>query len=65
MALVPRMIQLSGNIGMMLCLLSGVMYFVASVMFYRQNDHKSARRVMFASFIYLPVILLALICDKL
>ncbi len=65
MALVPRMIQLSGNIGMMLCLLCGVMYFIASVMFYRQNDHKSARRVMFASFIYLPVILLALICDKL
>ncbi len=65
MAIVPRMIGLSGNIGMWLCLLCGVMYFVASVIFYRNNDHKSARRVMFASFIYLPVILLALIGDKL
>ncbi len=64
MAVVPRMIGLTGNYGMWLCLLCGIMYFAASVMFYRQNDHKSARRVMFASFIYLPVILLALICDK-
>ena len=64
MAIVPRFIQLTGNYGMWICLVSGVMYFVASVMFFRQNDHKSARRVMFASFIYLPVILLALICDK-
>ncbi|MBC7553135.1 MAG: protoheme IX farnesyltransferase [Taibaiella sp.] len=64
MAIIPRMIQLTGNIGMWLCLLAGIMYFVASVMFYINNDHKSARRVMFASFIYLPVILLALICDK-
>ena len=63
-AVVPRMIKLTGNYGMVLCLLAGVMYFIASVMFYQQNDHKSARRVMFASFIYLPVILLALVCDK-
>ncbi len=64
MAVVPRFLQLTGNYGMYICLLCGIMYFVASVMFYRNNDHKSARRVMFASFIYLPVILLALICDK-
>ncbi len=64
-AVVPRIIGLTGNVGMILCVASGIMYFVASVMFYQQNDHKSARRVMFASFIYLPVILLALVCDKL
>ena len=64
MAIVPRFLQLTGNYGMWICLLCGIMYFAASVMFFRNNDHKSARRVMFASFIYLPVILLALICDK-
>lgn len=64
LAVIPRMIMLTGNTGMILCVLSGVMYFVASVMFYRNNDHKSARRVMFASFIYLPVVLLALVMDK-
>ncbi len=65
MAIVPRYLQLTGNYGMWVCLLCGIMYFAASVLFFRNNDHKSARRVMFASFIYLPVILLALIIDKL
>ena len=64
MATVPRFLGLSGNIGMWVCLLCGLMYFIASVAFYMRNDHKSARRVMFASFIYLPAILLALVIDK-
>lgn len=64
MALVPRYIQLTGNYGMYICLFCGILYFVASVNFFRKNDHKSARTVMFTSFIYLPVTLLALICDK-
>lgn len=64
MAILPRFSGLTDNIGMYICMLCGIMYFIASVMFYRSNDHKSARRVMFASFIYLPVVLLALVCDK-
>lgn len=64
MAVVPRFIGLTNNYGMYICMACGIMYFVASVMFFRKNDHKSARRVMFASFIYLPIVLLALIFDK-
>jgi protoheme IX farnesyltransferase len=64
MATVPHMMGLTGNIGMWVCMLGGLMYFVASIAFYLKNDHKSARRVMFASFIYLPTILLALVIDK-
>jgi protoheme IX farnesyltransferase len=64
LATVPHMIGLSGSIGMYICMLCGLMYFIASVAFYLKNDHKSARRVMFASFIYLPVVLLALVIDK-
>ncbi len=64
LSIVPRMIGLTDNIGMFICMACGIMFFVASVMFYRANDHKSARRVMFASFIYLPVILIALLADK-
>jgi protoheme IX farnesyltransferase len=65
MAMMPHMLGMTGNIGMWVCVAAGIMYFVASVMFYRSNDYKSARRVMFASFIYLPTILLALVIDKL
>lgn len=65
MALMPRMVGMTGNIGMWITMACGVLYFIASVYFYIQNDHKSAKRVMFSSFIYLPVVLLALLFDKL
>jgi len=64
MATVPHVIGMVGAAGMWVCLLAGIMFFAASVVFYVRNDHKSARRVMFASFIYLPAVLLALIIDK-
>ena len=63
-SLVARAQQLTGDIGMYVCMAAGIMYFAASVNFYRKNDRSSARKVMFASFIYLPVILLALLLDK-
>lgn len=65
LAIIPHMIGLTGSTGMWVCILCGIMYFAASIQFYLKNDHKSARRVMFASFIYLPTILLGLVIDKL
>ncbi|RYZ54414.1 MAG: protoheme IX farnesyltransferase [Sphingobacteriales bacterium] len=64
MAIMPRFVELTGNIGMWISMACGVLYFGASLMFFLNNDHKSAKRVMFASFIYLPVVLLALLFDK-
>jgi protoheme IX farnesyltransferase len=64
MAVMPRIVGITGNIGMWVCMAFGGMYFMASFVFYLKNDHKSAKRVMFASFIYLPVVLLALLFDK-
>lgn len=63
-AVTPRVVEMTGNIGMFVMIGMGLMYFAASVAFYRKNDHASAKRVMFASFIYLPVVLLALLFDK-
>ncbi len=65
MAMVPRYIGLTGNIGMWVTILCGVLYFAATVVFFIKNDYPSAKRVMFASFIYLPVVLLAMLFDKL
>jgi protoheme IX farnesyltransferase len=64
LVVLPRMTGMSGNWGMYVSILCGLMYFATSVVFFRKNDHKSAKRVMFASFIYLPVVLLALYLDK-
>ncbi len=65
MAMVPRYIGLTGSVGTWVCVACGLMYFAASVAFYLKNDYNSAKKVMFASFIYLPTILLALVIDKL
>lgn len=64
LVILPRMIGLSGDWGMYVSIGCGLAYFAASVLFFRNNDQKSAKRVMFASFIYLPVVLLALYFDK-
>jgi protoheme IX farnesyltransferase len=64
MAVMPRTIGLSGNVGMWVCIAAGALYFAASFVFFSKNDLKSARRLMFASFLYLPVVLLALLFDK-
>jgi protoheme IX farnesyltransferase len=63
-SIVPRVIGLTGNIGMWVMIACGIMFFAASVDFYRKNDYTSAKRVMFASFIYLPIVLMALLLDK-
>lgn len=65
MAMVPRALGMSGNMGMWISIACGLLYFVASMAFYFRNDYISAKRVMFSSFIYLPVVLLALLFDKL
>ena len=65
LAVLPRTMGLSGNWGMWVSIICGLGYFITSVQFFRKNDLKSAKRVMFASFIYLPVVLLALYFNKL
>lgn len=64
LAIVPRYIGLTGNYGMWITIFCGIMYFAATVVFFIKNDYPSAKRVMFASFIYLPVVLLAMLFDK-
>jgi protoheme IX farnesyltransferase len=64
LAMLPRAIGITGNIGTLVGVLCGLIYFIASIIFYIKNDYKSARRVMFASFFYLPTLLLALVIDK-
>jgi len=65
MGAAPRIMGISGNVGMWIAIACGLFYFIASANFYRKNDHKSAKGVMFTSFIYLPVVLLAFLFDKL
>ncbi|NNC84754.1 MAG: protoheme IX farnesyltransferase [Bacteroidia bacterium] len=60
----PLWLNFGGNILVVSLLLMGIMMFVLSVAHYKQLASKTALRVMFASFIYLPVVLAGLLLDK-
>lgn len=62
-SMLPRL-HITGVIGMSVAIIMGVIYFYTSYLFYQHNDEKSARRVMFASFFYLPIVLIAYLLDK-
>ncbi len=56
--------DVKGIISLALIVLANVFMILRSVKLYREMDVKSARRVMFGSYMYLPVVLLALLLSK-
>ncbi len=64
LAMIPNAIGMTGKVGMWIAIALAALYIVASFSFYNKNDRKSAKQVMYASFIYLPVVLLAFLFDK-
>lgn len=65
LAVMPHQMGLIGNAGMWVSIFFALVYMAACVVFYIRNDFSSAKRVMFASFIYLPAVLIAMLADKL
>jgi protoheme IX farnesyltransferase len=61
----PRYIGMSGNFSMWLLLAANIAMVIQCVRLYLDMTPAAARRVMFSSYIYLPVILLSLYGDKL
>jgi protoheme IX farnesyltransferase len=64
MCLLPYLIGLTGVPSMAVVTLANIFLILQCVRLYRQMDAKAARRVMFSSYIYLPVVFLALLADK-
>ncbi len=62
--LVPYMIGLTGVYSLVVIMVANLFLVWQCIRLYRQMDAKAARRVMFGSYIYLPVVLLALLADK-
>ncbi|TAD85020.1 MAG: protoheme IX farnesyltransferase [Bacteroidetes bacterium] len=60
----PYYTHLAGPISMWLLLAANVAMVIQCLRLYKDMDVKAARRVMFSSYIYLPVILIALLADK-
>ncbi len=63
-ALAPYFFGISGSISAIVIFILSIMYTVLSWNFYKYNDRKAALRVMFFSFFYNPLVLIALFLDK-
>src|SRR4051812_12942002 len=62
--MLPYRLGLSGQVSMFIVLVCNLFIVFQCVRLYIQMDVKAARRVMFSSYIYLPIVLLALLADK-
>jgi protoheme IX farnesyltransferase len=61
---IPYVIGMSGMVSLIIVTLANVFMVWRCIQLYRNMDIPSARRVMFSSYIYLPIVLLALLGDK-
>lgn len=62
--ILPYIIGMSGVVSFGVVLASNLFIVWQCVRLYREMDVNAARRVMFSSYIYLPIVLLALLADK-
>jgi heme o synthase len=61
----PYLVGMSGMISFWIVLAANLAMLWQSIRLVREMETRAARRVMFGSYIYLPVVLLALLADKL
>lgn len=61
----PYLVGISGMTSLWIVLAANLFMLWTCIRLLRQMEVKAARRVMFGSYIYLPVVLLALLADKL
>ena len=63
--ILPNYINLTGEISMWVLIAANLFMVWQCAKLYKEMDVKAARRVMFSSYIYLPIVYLALLADKL
>jgi protoheme IX farnesyltransferase len=63
--MLPHYFNLTGQVSLWILVGCNLFMVFQSIRLYIDMDVKAARRVMFSSYIYLPIVLLALLADKL
>ena len=63
-SLIPWLMGWCGNITFVVASILGILFFVYSYRLYATLDDKDARKLMFASFVYLPIIQFVYVFDK-
>lgn len=61
----PYLANISGIVSLWIIFAANLFMLWQSIRLYREMEAKAARRVMFSSYIYLPVVFLAMLADKL
>ncbi|MFZ7116912.1 MAG: protoheme IX farnesyltransferase, partial [Bacteroidota bacterium] len=62
--LLPYYSGMSGIVSAVVITLAGILFFMQSVYLLKTCSDIAAKRLMFGSFIYLPVVLIAILLDK-
>lgn len=62
--MIPYYIGICGVIGLVVVLVANIFLIVQCLRLYKEMSVQAARRVMFSSYIHLPVVLLAMLFDK-
>ncbi len=63
-SLLPSMFNLVGWTGGLVVAIIGLLFVIPTVLLLERRDRRSALMVMFASFLYLPVVLITCLVDK-
>jgi len=63
-SLLPTFFGYVGNIAAVVCVIAGAFFAKQAMDLYRSLDAEDAKRLMFGSFVYLPVVQLAYLLDK-
>jgi heme o synthase len=63
-SLLPTFFGYVGNIAAVVCVIAGAVFAKQAMDLYRSLDSDDAKRLMFGSFVYLPVVQLAYLLDK-
>ncbi|RZK28384.1 MAG: protoheme IX farnesyltransferase [Hymenobacter sp.] len=63
-SLLPLVLGISGQKSAAVALVCGVLFVLLTVQLMRTQDRKAALSIMFASFLYLPIVQIALVLDK-
>lgn len=64
MSALPMYFNISGYIACVVMLIMGIFYLTYAIKLYLECTDQTARKLMFASFAYLPVVLVVLVLDK-
>lgn len=62
--ILPYYAGMSGQASMWILVAANLFMVIQSLRLYKEMNAKAARRVMFSSYIYLPIVFLALLADK-